>query len=73
MSPYTGKLQVPHEFFVEVLTSSIRVKGFYGWSPDITVDLPTDFLGAFTLTNFWYGLAGSLGIYARFAESRFGW
>jgi hypothetical protein len=43
------------------------------WSPDITVDLPTDFLGAFTLMNFQYGLAGSLGIYARFAESRFGW
>jgi hypothetical protein len=36
-------------------------------------DLPTNFLGAFTLTNFWYGLAGSLGIYAQFAESWFGW
>jgi hypothetical protein len=47
--------------------------GNWRWSPDITVDLPTDFLGAFTLTNFQYGLAGSLGIYAQFAESWFGW
>jgi hypothetical protein len=26
----TGRLQVSHEFFVEVLASSIRVKGFDG-------------------------------------------
>jgi hypothetical protein len=26
----TSRLQVPHEFFVEVLASSIRVKGFDG-------------------------------------------
>jgi hypothetical protein len=38
--------------------------GNWCWSPDIAVDLPTNLLGVFTLTNFWYGLAGSLGIYA---------
>jgi hypothetical protein len=38
-------------------------RGNWHWSPDITVDLSTDFLGAFTLTNFWYRLASSLGIY----------